>query len=68
MFGAGPWQSSSFDETTHWPGRAVPIAVTIKQRQMTGLKPDKSARVPGPSDSWNPGVHLLYRIASPYTG
>lgn len=33
-FGAGPWQIYPSDETTHRPGRAVPIGGATKQRQI----------------------------------
>lgn len=45
MFGAGPWQIYPFDETTHRPGRAVPIAGTIKQRQITEKNGEHSDRL-----------------------
>lgn len=48
MFNAGPWRIYSFDETTHRPGRAVPIASTIKQPQITAIT-ENTVTVRGPS-------------------
>lgn len=37
MFSAGPWRICPFDDTTHRPGRAVPIAGTIDQPRITEI-------------------------------
>jgi len=48
VFGAGPWRLLLFDETTHWPGRAVPSAGTIKQPRITEIT-ENTLNVTGPS-------------------